>query len=279
MFIIIVGMSYKRYTKNNPLLSIVTVCLNAGNDLDETVKSVLGQTYTEFEYIIKDGGSTDGSLNRVPSDDRIKIIRQDDDGIFDAMNQALKIANGKFVNFLNAGDAYYDKEVLQAVKNTYLRNKDVQFFYGNFYKHNSRSKYITPPKRLNKFYLFTHSLCHQAWFLSRKKQQKNGGYSTATRIGGDYLMLLDMVLKEKVNTKKIDKFLIEYKGGGVSASPENKIKSQKIRNKKRKELYTSFEYYFYTVIWKFRNWLKNIFYDKYFYIIVKKFKEYKFKSK
>ena len=71
--------------------SIITVCLNAGQDLLDTVQSTLGQTYENFEIIVKDGGSRDGSMEKLPADPRIRVVTRKDTGIYDAMNQAVDV--------------------------------------------------------------------------------------------------------------------------------------------------------------------------------------------
>ena len=76
--------------------SIITVCLNAGENLIETVKSTLMQTYADFEIIVKDGFSDDGSIDRLPQDSRIKLVQKKDSGIYEAMNQGIKEASGDY---------------------------------------------------------------------------------------------------------------------------------------------------------------------------------------
>ena len=70
--------------------SIITVCLNAGQGLLDTVERTLGQTYGHFEIIVKDGGSKDGSIEKLPSDPRIRVVTRKDTGIYDAMNQGIE---------------------------------------------------------------------------------------------------------------------------------------------------------------------------------------------
>ena len=84
--------------------SIITVCLNAGQSLLDTVERTLGQTYEHFEIIVKDGGSTDGSIEKLPSDPRIRVVTRQDTGIYDAMNQGIEEAKGDYLIFMNCGD-------------------------------------------------------------------------------------------------------------------------------------------------------------------------------
>ena len=84
--------------------SIITVCLNAGQGLLDTVARTLSQTYENFEIIVKDGGSEDGSLEKLPMDARIRVVTRQDTGIYDAMNQGIAEARGDYLIFMNCGD-------------------------------------------------------------------------------------------------------------------------------------------------------------------------------
>ncbi|MGE5426217.1 MAG: glycosyltransferase family 2 protein [Bacillota bacterium] len=98
------------------LISIITVCLNSENDISRTILSVINQDFQDFEYIIIDGGSTDKTLeiiNRYKSEFNIKLISEPDLGIYDAMNKGSRYSTGKYINFMNAGDAFYDNDVLK----------------------------------------------------------------------------------------------------------------------------------------------------------------------
>ena len=97
--------------------SIITVSLNSGPKLLETVENILKQTYKDFEIIVKDGGSTDESLSKVKdlNSPFVKVVETPDKGIYDAMNEAVKYATGDYVLFLNAGDKFYSGDVLERV--------------------------------------------------------------------------------------------------------------------------------------------------------------------
>ena len=100
--------------RNKPLVSIVTVVYNGENFLEETIKSVINQTYENIEYIIIDGGSTDGTVDIIKKyEDKINYwVSEKDAGIYDAMNKGIEAFKGDYINFLNAGDSYVNNEVL-----------------------------------------------------------------------------------------------------------------------------------------------------------------------
>lgn len=98
-------------------ISIITVCYNAVSTLEETVLSVLNQTYPNIEYIIIDGGSIDGSVDIIKKyADRLAYwISEPDNGIYDAMNKGVSVASGDWINFMNAGDSFYCNETISAL--------------------------------------------------------------------------------------------------------------------------------------------------------------------
>src|ERR687883_1909022 len=100
---------------SEPLFSIVTVTLNCAEDAEHTAQSVVAQTFTDYEYIVKDGGSTDGTVERLRAFEKPQIYVSPDQGVYSAMNQALAACSGIYVCFLNAGDLFATPETLTRV--------------------------------------------------------------------------------------------------------------------------------------------------------------------
>jgi len=121
-------------------VSIVTVVWNDAKGLEKTIQSVINQTYENIEFIIIDGGSTDGTLDIIKKyEDRIDYwVSEKDKGIYDAMNKGIDLVSGEWINFMNAGDGFYDEKVfinifkLNIDKNTKCIYGDVLINYGNF---------------------------------------------------------------------------------------------------------------------------------------------------
>ena len=109
--------------------SIITVCLNPGDDLLQTINSVLEQSFSDFEIIVKDGGSTDGAIQNIPEDKRIKLIVSKDKGIYDAMNEAISYVSGDYIIFINSGDMLYCNQTLEQIHKEVLSDK-ADFYYG-----------------------------------------------------------------------------------------------------------------------------------------------------
>lgn len=117
----------------NPKFSIITVCFNSEETIERTIISVLSQSYQNFEYIIVDGASTDGTLGIVEKyvekyPDKIKLISEKDDGIYDAMNKGIRVASGDLIGIVNSDD-YYETDALENISETYDGEK-YEIVYG-----------------------------------------------------------------------------------------------------------------------------------------------------
>lgn len=101
-------------SRNNCTISIVTVSYNAVDTIEETIQSVLGQDYEAIEYIVVDGGSTDGTVDIIKkySDKLSYWVSEPDNGVYDAMNKGITVASGQWINFMNSGDCFFSNHVL-----------------------------------------------------------------------------------------------------------------------------------------------------------------------
>lgn len=115
----------------NSVISVITVCYNCKNDIEPTILSVINQTYNTIEFIIIDGGSTDGTLEIIKKyRDKINVlVSEPDNGIYDAMNKGLKLATGKWGIFLNSGDSFAEKDTLLKVYEYIIDRKDEDFVF------------------------------------------------------------------------------------------------------------------------------------------------------
>lgn len=237
------------------------------------------QNYHDWELIIKDGGSVDNSLSVVPVDNRIKTIKQPDSGIFDAMNQAIKMALGKYICLLNAGDCFFETTALNAVAAVHIKYPNVDFLYGNVHKPGSRSGYEIYPSRLSRYFLFTSMICHQAWFVRKEYYIAAGGYETKCTTGGDYRYFLQMNLRDKVEYKRVPQVLIEYKGGGVSQDPQHIRNSRMWRDDARRLYFLESEIIVYSVIQNVTSLIKKLLYDPFLFRMWAFFQRKRIKSR
>ena len=195
--------------------SIITVCLNAGQGLLDTVARTLGQTYGHFEIIVKDGGSNDGSIEKLPSDPRIRVVTRKDTGIYDAMNQGIEEARGDYLIFMNCGDWFYSPDVLQSVADGIGEQRE-PLYYGRCFDRMT-GQVRAYPKQLTRMTCYRTMICHQAT-VYRADVLKKRPYDLSYPILADRETLWHLVCEKKVEPKYLDTVIADYQGGGESAS-------------------------------------------------------------
>ena len=166
-------------------ITIVTVCRNAESTIESTIKSVIEQTYTDIEYIIIDGCSSDGTLdiiNKYKNNIDI-IVSEPDKGIYDAMNKAVRLATGEWINFMNSGDSFFDSDVIFNVFNNKDYN-DIGVIYGNVKHICTWGEYELIPSDISMMSYRT-PFCHQSSFI-RTSLMKEKGYDISYRFAADY---------------------------------------------------------------------------------------------
>ncbi|MDR1764100.1 MAG: glycosyltransferase [Dysgonamonadaceae bacterium] len=207
-------------------LSIITVNLNNAEGLKKTVESVISQTFTDFEFIIIDGASTDGSLEVVNnyqlSNLNFQLISEPDKGIFDAMNKGILLAKGDFCQFLNSGDYLYSTTVLEEV---FSREYSDDIVTGNFIElYDSKTAlrkgraYARQQqgKPLTMLDLFAGSLSHQATFIRRELFDRYGLYNPEMKVASDWLFFLYTIGIKGVTVKYIDQTIVYFDMNGIS---------------------------------------------------------------
>ncbi len=205
--------------------SIVVVCLNAGEKLRRTVESILAQTYPYYEIIVKDGMSTDGSVEGLPEDKRIRIVRQKDKGIYDAMNQAVLLADGDYLLFLNCGDYLYDKKVLEKAGVWIATDREsAEIYYGDIYNRRLGARIPSNPK-INAFTCYRNIPCHQACFYGAGLMKRRK-YKTQYLVRADYEHFLGSYFEDGVQPVAMQILVASYEGGGFSESRENLRRSE-----------------------------------------------------
>ena len=243
---------------------IITVSYNSGDKLIQTLNSIYKQDYWDYDVIIEDSESTDGSIEALKDilRDNTHIFVAKDKGIYDGMNLALsrideiKGAYGKseatddtaceesaeYVLFLNCGDVLHDKQVLGAVadaieadiKESSTDSNRPHIYYGDQYNLKTESK-VSSVRKINEFALYRNVPCHQVCFYE-KSLFTDRAYNTEYKVRADYEHFLYCVYKQNAEASYIDVVISDYEGGGYSESKENK-KISAVEHKKITDMY------------------------------------------
>lgn len=202
-----------------PKLSIITVNLNNAEGLERTIESVVSQTFTDYEFIIIDGGSTDGSVEIIKQyADKITYwVSEPDKGIYNGMNKGIKVAKGEYCQFLNSGDWLFDGTVLSDffLDTTYTED----LIYGNIY---TPEKMYVYPQKLSFYTFYSGSLGHQSTFIKRTLFDTIGLYNEKNRIVSDWQFFVIAIVKNEVTYRKIDRTVCYFVKDGISVNPANK---------------------------------------------------------
>ncbi len=212
-------------------ISIITAVFNSRQFIESALKSVLSQTYQNVEYIVIDGGSTDGTLEIINKyrDKIAKFISEPDKGIYDAMNKGIKLATGEIIGFLNSDDFYDDNNAIETVVKemenkkadvcwgdlVYVDKDDIpkiiRFWKSSEYKKGKFKKGWMPP--------------HPTFFVRKRVYEKYGLFNLDFKIAADYELMLRFLEKYKVSSCYIPKVLVKMRVGGKSNRFINIIKA------------------------------------------------------
>lgn len=204
-------------------ISVVTVCYNAAKTLEQTIKSVLEQSYNNFEYIVVDGGSKDGTVGILEKyRERVRYISEKDEGIYDAMNKGIRMATGEVIGIIGADDFYPDSEVLTRVAEAFSRN-DTDSAYGDvkFVDPEDTTKVVRfwKDKAYNRAnWLNGWMPPHIAFYLKKAAYDKYGLYKTEFTCAGDYELMLRMLYKNHLTSQYIPATLMTMRVGGTSSA-------------------------------------------------------------
>jgi len=211
----------------NPKITVITVVYNAKSTIEETMLSVLNQTYSNIEYIVVDGASTDGTLdiikdyetrtkNREFPNISFRYISEPDKGIYDAMNKGIDIASGEWINFMNAGDSFFENNVIDQIVELYDGKSDI--VYGDSCRHFETGKYIDRATLSKLDYMRN---CHQAFFV-KTQLLKHNKFDTSYQICADAKIFYD-AYKEGLKFQHISVVVCNYENSeGVSMKQEKK---------------------------------------------------------
>lgn len=218
-------------------LSIITINYNNLDGLHKTIDSIVNQTWRDFEWIVIDGGSTDGSKELIEKyqDYFAYWCSEPDNGVYNAMNKGISKAKGRYLNFMNSGDCFHNSTILEQV-NSYLNEDDIVYGDMNFLLKNGGQWIYHYPQKLSIHFLLYDSIGHQASFIRRSLFDKDG-YREDFKIVSDWQKFLKWFYEGR-SFLHIDMIVADFDASGISAtnigqnSSERQIAIEELLGKK-----------------------------------------------
>lgn len=199
--------------------SIITVNFNNKEGLRKTIESVIHQTFRDFEFIVIDGGSTDGSVDVLKEYDTLidYWVSEPDGGIYQGMNKGIRKATGEYLNFMNSGDCFYSEQVLQHINDLHLTT---DIIVGHDFHYNPKTQQgfstILPP-RISMLTFYVQTLPHQSTFFKRELFSDTL-YDESLKIVADLKFYIQKICVEGRSVEKIDEIICKREPDGISKS-------------------------------------------------------------
>ncbi len=199
--------------------TIITVVKNDEINISNTIKSVLSQTFTEFEYIIVDGRSTDKTIKNIESinDTRIKLYSIEDNSVYEALNYGIKKSIGEYIVMMHSGDIFFDNNVLRNISQSINLSQIIvsNCFYFSRDKSKILRKWVKPFKKISKYN--SYKIAHTTMVIKKSIFFDIGFYSEKFQISSDTDFILNLIsMNKEINYKNINSVLMMY--GGKSTS-------------------------------------------------------------
>ena len=215
-------------------VSIITVCYNSAATIEDTIESVLGQTYDAIEYIVIDGASSDDTLqimDRYKNDISV-LVSEKDRGMYDAINKGIAISTGDIIGILNADDFYIDNSVISEVVQQ-MQQKKVDSLYSDLYyvaaeDTNKVVRNWVSGKYNRQKFLYGWMPPHPTFFVKRTAYEKYGNFNLDLKSAADYELMLRFLYKNNLSTCYLPRPLVRMRVGGISnVSLKNRINANK----------------------------------------------------
>ncbi len=203
-------------------VSIITVCFNSSATIEQTILSVLHQTYPNIEYIVKDGASTDSTINIIEKyvprfGGRLRFISEKDSGIYDAMNRGLQMAGGDIIGILNSDDVLANNDVIEKIVSRFRRDP-VDAVYADLVFRDEKTLTQTTRRFVAGEYstrLAWHPP-HPTLYLSRKVYEETGHFDTRFTIAADYDLMLRVIRSGRYKWAYLKEDIVFMRDGGAS---------------------------------------------------------------
>ena len=220
-----------------PKISIITVSLNAAENIKQAIESVASQKDIFIEHIICDGFSKDGTQEIIERQltlfNHIKYISENDSGIYNAINKGIRMATGSIIGILNADDFYVNDSILKRILAEFERDPSIDIVYGDLnYVHKLRYSKIfrkwVSKNYYNKFFEDGNDLPHPTMFVRKEVYEKIGKYNTSLKIASDYEWMLRALKVKQIKSIYLPVLMINMRLGGISNNKFSNIILQNI---------------------------------------------------
>lgn len=215
--------------KTEMLVTVITPCYNSAETVQRTLNCVREQTYPNIEYIIVDGGSTDGTLDVIEKNkqffgERLTVISEPDQGIYDAMNKGIGRANGELIGIVNSDD-YYEKNAVEKIVDA-AKDVPYQILYGfeRTLQDGNEASIVFHHHSNLKNQMITHPTC----FVSKKLYEDFGTFSMDYKYSADYEFMLRMADNSQVEFVPVYELISNYALGGASGTGDAYLETQKL---------------------------------------------------
>lgn len=240
-------------------ITIITVNYNNAIGLEKTICSVIQQSYSNIEYIIIDGGSTDNSIDIIKKyENKITYwVSEKDSGVYDAMNKGIKKSTGDYILFLGSDDKLWDKDIIATIFNNIEIHK-YDFIYGNVNSPDLGENYdgaFTVKK------IFSKNICHQAIFYKQELFKKYGLYNVKYKVAADHAYNIKCILNKRIKKLFIPITIAFYAPGGLSATVKDHLF---IKDRRLIIAQSAFPHYLLLSMKKYLSHFKNILFTKIF---------------
>jgi len=236
-------------------VSIATITYNSSSTLKETILSVINQDYPNIEYIIKDGGSTDETINIAETfRNKIhRIVSEKDAGLYDALNKAIDLCTGEIIGFIHSDDILIDHSVISEIANIFEKEK-CDGLYANLYYVNrfDTSKIIrkwNSGKYKDGMFLSGWMPPHPTFFVKKECYENFGKFNLQLKSAADYELMLRFIHKNKIKISYLDNYIIKMRAGGQS---NINLRNRLLANKEDRMAWkiNNLKPNFYTLTWK-----------------------------
>ena len=202
------------------MISIITISFNSEKSISETFQSVKNQSFNNYQYLLIDGGSSDGTLTIAEEQSHLsKIVSEPDKGIYDAINKGIKNSTGEIIGFINSDDTFYDENSMQHIVDAFDQETDCVFGDLIYTDKSEKVKRVWKGSEFKKGAFKKGWMpAHPTFYCRRSIYEKLGLYDDSFKIAGDFELMLRFLEKHNIRSKYIPRILVNMKVGGISNS-------------------------------------------------------------